>query len=103
MANHPNRGRTFDFTGWSNYGNDPLRAEQLRIASTIDLPSIEVLHGPPGGHGFRRGMWSVRFDGQDYRFFTSVPHAAELDEQDRQVRRAAALHIAGLRSGYVAA
>ena len=89
------------FSGFSNYGNDPRRAEQLRIAGTINLSDIEVLCGPPGACGFRRGTWTVRYEGQDYRFFDSVPHAAERSAQEEMVRVDAALHIAGLRSGYI--
>lgn len=102
MTNHPNRRRFHDFTGWTNFGNDPRRAEQLLIASTLDLSAINVVRGPIGSHGFRRGTWTVQHDGQEYSFFASIPHGVELGTQMRMVREDAALHIAGLRSGYIA-
>ena len=96
---------TVDFTNDSNYGSDPRRAEQLRIASTIDLDQIDVpmMGQPAGAGGFRRGMWMVRYRGKEYRFYASVSHYADLDKQERMVRIDAALHIAGVESGYVRA
>lgn len=96
--------KTLDFTAThSNTGDNPLRAEQLRIASGLDLLTIDVdvFWGPPGDHGFRRGMWNAKHEGRRYQFFSSVPHAADLDTQRNMLKEAAALHIAGLRSGYI--
>jgi hypothetical protein len=90
-----------DFSSYSNFGNDPRRAEQLRIASAIDLNRIAVVSGPPGAYGFRKGTWTFKYDGAEYKFLTSVPHAAEPEKQNNMVRAAAALHIAGLQSGYI--
>ena len=49
---------------------------------------VDVFNGPIGGHGFRSGWWPVTIDGQKARVYSSVPHSAELDEQERTVRRA---------------
>ena len=95
---------THDFTTPHSIGSDPRRAAQLQIASTIDLDTIRVdlLGGPIGGHGFRSGTWSATVAGVPVRFFSSVPHCCDLAEQRDRLRRAAALHIAGVRSGYIA-
>ena len=55
--------------------NDPRRAEQMRLASTLDLDAIEIdfTGGPSGGHGFRSGIWTATYAGQTYRFHASVP------------------------------
>lgn len=96
---------TRDFTQDGNFGNDPRRAEQLRLASQIDLDAIDVdvWHGPIGGHGFRSGHWTAIYQGEEYRFFASVPHACELDQQARFLTIDAARHIAGVKSGYIKA
>jgi len=96
---------TRDFTRDGNFSNDPRRAEQLRLASTLDLDAIQVdvMGGPIGGHGFRSGTWTATYAGRTYRFNASVPHQAELAAQRRQIAVEAARHIAGVMSGYVAA
>jgi hypothetical protein len=97
---------THDFTkGDTNYGNDPRRAEQLRIASQMDLDAIkvDVFFGPPGNCGFRSGQWTATFEGATYKFPASVSHAAELEQQRQWLTLDAAKHIAGLKSGYIKA
>lgn len=93
-----------NFMHLSNIANDPRRAEQLRIAGTIDLAEITApwqRHDPPGSCGFRKGHWTREYRGKKYTFFSCVPHAAELAAQEEMVRRDAALHIAGVMSGYI--
>lgn len=95
---------TLDFTARdANYGGNPLRAEGLRIASTLDLDAIDVdvFGGPPGGCGFRSGVWKATFEGETYRFFSSVSHAATLARQRVILTVNAARHIAFVRSGYI--
>ena len=94
----------FNFTKLSNYGNDPKRLEALRIASTIDLDAIRAgaFDGPPGSRGFRTGFWTAEYEGERFKFFASVPHAATFAQQDARLRHDAALHIGGIRSGYIA-
>jgi hypothetical protein len=95
---------TYDFTTFGNFGNDPHRAEQLTMASAIDLDTIHVelvIGAPIGGHGFRSGYWTGTVGGEPVRFFSSVSHAMDLDAQHKALQRDAALHIAGIRSGYV--
>ena len=94
----------FDFTKLSNYSNNPKRLEALRIASMIELEAIKVgtFAGPPGGHGFRRGTWIAEYEGEMFKFFASIPHAATFAQQDARLRHDAALHIGGIRSGYIA-
>jgi hypothetical protein len=96
---------TFNFSVMSNTGNDPRRTEQLRLASQIDLDEItwNPLDGPPGAYGFRKGTFSVRYHGETVRFFSSVPHQSELAGQAARIIRDAALHIAGMASGYTTA
>lgn len=87
---------THDFTTQSNFGNDPRRAAQLAAASKIDLDEIHwsVLDGPIGGHGFRKGTFTVTYRGQKIAFFSSIPHGADLDQQAKMVKLNAALAIA---------
>jgi hypothetical protein len=94
--------KTHDFND-SNYGNNPLRAEQLRIASALDLDAIDVdvFGGPSGSNGFRSGRWTAKYAGRDYTFFASIPHGATLDQQRARLTLDAARHIAGVASGYV--
>lgn len=94
---------TIDFSSLSNFGADPLRATQLAIASTIDLDDIGVntFGGPGGRSGFRSGTWTATYHGATYRFFDSIPHSCELDEQTRRLKTTAALHIAGKTCGYI--
>jgi hypothetical protein len=90
--------RFHDFTSYSNYGNSASRAETLRIASTIDLDAIDVdvFFGPIGSCGFRSGTWTARYDGETWRFFSSVPHSSDLDTQRARLQHDAALSIAGI-------
>jgi len=91
-----------DFTQMrSPFGTSPARAEGLRIASTIDIDalSIDWGAGPIGSEGFRKGMWKATYDGQPFRFYASVSHAADYDGQMRLLRRHAALHLGLTRSG----
>jgi len=98
---------THDFSAsHSNFGNDARRAEQLRLASAIDLDTIRVAltqPAPIGSHGFRTGTWTATVAGETIRFFSSVPHGMELDVQHARLVLDAALHVAGLRSGYIVA
>jgi hypothetical protein len=89
---------TFDFSGYPNYSKSAERTALLARASTIDLDDIHVLNGPPGGHGFRSGTWTVEYRGHRYSVYTSVPHSMEIPDQHRRIERAAALHIAALGS-----
>ena len=94
---------TYDFTKLGNYGNNPLRAEGLRIASTLDLDAIDVdvWAGPIGSHGFRRGYWHATApNGRKLRFFSSISHNVELDRQRQALTRDAALAIGLLEAGY---
>lgn len=94
---------TNDFTSYSNFANDPRRTAQLQLASAIELDMIkvDVWRGPAGGCGFRKGTWSASYQGKTYQFFASVPHESGLDVQGRRLTNIAALHIAGIESGYV--
>jgi hypothetical protein len=57
----------------------------------IDATQIVIdPKGPPGSHGFRRGEWQFRYNGRQYQFYCSVPHAMELADQERLLQQRAA-------------
>ena len=58
---------------------------------TIDYSSL-----PPGSHGFRQGSCVGFYDGRRFRWFTSVSHYAELDQQRIQMLQSA---CTALRTG----
>jgi hypothetical protein len=50
------------------------------------ITDVDVFGGPAGRCGFRTGMWRAqRADGSQFSFYSSVPHAAELDVQRRML------------------
>lgn len=45
---------------------------------TVDV----VIRAPAGSCGFRRGYWTaIREDGSKFRFYSSIPHKADLETQ----------------------
>jgi hypothetical protein len=58
-----------------------------------DISINYTAHQPAGGHGFRKGEWSVLYQGKPYKVFACVPHNAEMEAQYRMVKVAAARHI----------
>jgi hypothetical protein len=78
--------------------NHHARTEIVKLMATALLPRIEcsdaIGHQPAGSCGFRKGEWTVLFDGIPKRIFMSISHAAELDRQYEDARHRAANAIA---------
>jgi hypothetical protein len=86
MTNHPNR------TIHSR------RGDIVELVAVGLLPRIKcndaIGHQPAGSCGFRKGEWTVLFDGVPKKIFMSISHAAELDRQYEHARHSAARAIA---------
>lgn len=54
---------------------------------------IDLIAGPIGSRGFRRGTWTATYNGEQFQFFASVPHAMDLDDQHARLQQVAARHL----------
>lgn len=59
--------------------------------------SVDVFGGPIGSCGFRSGWWTGELDGKKFKFYSSISHALDLEEQhERLLNNAAAAIERGL-------
>ena len=77
-------------------------AEVVAAASKINHldVDVDVFGGPAGGNGFRKGYWTATYKGETFKFFDSIPHGMDLDDQKARLQKDACGAIAAKQLGY---
>lgn len=57
----------------------------LRAIDPSEVRMDLTRHQPAGGHGFRKGHWTVIYQGTRYRILSAPSHSAEIAAQHRIV------------------
>jgi hypothetical protein len=63
-----------------------------------DIRIIDLIGGPPGAHGFRKGKWLATYRDRTFKFFGTVPHSMELSDQYDMLKSQAAVALETLLS-----